>query len=426
MATMNDMPPELLSIILRLADPRVASNDDSKTQSKQKFKDMLPPNNFPFNLANVCTLWRDVLSLYPEYWTTLCVFVDAVQPTPLSELARYLQYSKDLPLNLVVTRTLVPVRYPFRYEEDANRTRVVIKMLRPHFPRCWSIHFDLYRGSALPSLSKDLAVRSSELSSLVLSCEVDDDHPPINFFDVKIGVPARPAEENSAERRYSIHTPSALTRLDLSGYTIMDAIKYSPSLFQNDSEEFDVTLSTYDITDLELPQSELIIQAFLRALEIPGDNAHITLDRINLPYLGDLDYPSSDPAASFHLRNLNSDMMQNMLVYVEFENSFELTIEDCELDSEDCPSFPSSIHLNLIDLEPDVDLSHFLSSFSIGVLSISNCECFDDEVIRMLARRRSDTECFVDHLSIHNCTNFSKYGVYLNRRSCPRYIKRRS
>ncbi|KAF9534859.1 hypothetical protein CPB83DRAFT_901801 [Crepidotus variabilis] len=357
MVSMNYMPAELLSI---------PSFGRSSTRFKRGVNDLLPPYHFPFNLASVCTAWRDVLSRYPEYWTNLYVLVDAIHPTSLSELALYLQYSKHLALKLIVSRSPVSATSSSLHEEDGTRIRSAVEMLRPHFRRCTWISFD----------AKDLAFLSPDFSTLILSCEIDDAHPPIDTHHVDVEMASSLHAKNSVEGK---PPASALTHLELSGYTIMDVIQHSFSLLENETAPMDITLSTYNLTtDLERQQSEHITRTFFRALDVPGRSDKLTLRNINLPYLGDEIFLSLRTGANVDNRELR-------------------------LDTDDCKMFPYNGHLSLVDLNSDINLCPFFECWAIGSLAVSNCKSFNDDVIRLLVRRRDAEENLLDQHQIINC-----------------------
>ena len=66
----NNLPAELLFVIFKLAldDERFRSLD----LEWYKF-DALSPTLFPFAVAAVCSLWRDIVSLVPNYWKRIVI-----------------------------------------------------------------------------------------------------------------------------------------------------------------------------------------------------------------------------------------------------------------------------------------------------------------------------------------------------------------
>ena len=75
----NNLPAELLFIIFWLAF--LQQLDWRMTLPPYDF-DALSPSLFPFALAAVCSLWRDVISLVPEYWMNVVVFVGSEVTCP--------------------------------------------------------------------------------------------------------------------------------------------------------------------------------------------------------------------------------------------------------------------------------------------------------------------------------------------------------
>jgi len=56
---------------------------------------------FPYNLASVCMLWRDVLATVPTYWTNVQVdYMKGHRPS-LTEVAAFFMYSQNLLITIL-------------------------------------------------------------------------------------------------------------------------------------------------------------------------------------------------------------------------------------------------------------------------------------------------------------------------------------
>lgn len=137
------------------------------------------PTLFPFALAAVLPHWRDVLSTVPEYWTRPVFFL--VGTTADIDVAEILMYSKDLPLEVYVTRRAFPPVDDVAdqgkdkgAQEKARRMRQVMDALKPHLSRCQYIFIHTFRSSFLLSLRHDFSRDCPFLTQLKLECSVDD------------------------------------------------------------------------------------------------------------------------------------------------------------------------------------------------------------------------------------------------------------
>ncbi|KAH7914480.1 hypothetical protein BJ138DRAFT_1000046, partial [Hygrophoropsis aurantiaca] len=108
--------------------------------------DPLSPSYFPLALAQVCKTWRDVMASVPEFWTRLVIFVDD-EPTPLDVVESWLEWSGDLPLEILVTRRLD--RFKGDDPEEGERVEGVLDLLYDHIERCKRLCFDVLLSSSL-------------------------------------------------------------------------------------------------------------------------------------------------------------------------------------------------------------------------------------------------------------------------------------
>jgi len=135
-----------------------------------KKEDLCSPTLFPYPYACVSRLWRALIATIPIFWTRVVALVDS-RPTTISRVQKQLELSRDLPLDVTVLRS------PGSYEEDdpeeSSRTRALIDVLKPHFKRCRTIHFNVMSIASLPSIVLDFCGTVSQLVDLQLRCRVD-------------------------------------------------------------------------------------------------------------------------------------------------------------------------------------------------------------------------------------------------------------
>jgi hypothetical protein len=136
------------------------------------------PALFPFALAAVTPRWRAVLSTVPEYWTRPVFFLDGPNYTPLAEVLEVLWFSRNLPIEVYITRRTFPEDEDGDAveggEEEAERMRDVMDALKPHLPRCQHIFIHTLHSSSLPSLRHDFSGHCPFLTQLKLESEFDD------------------------------------------------------------------------------------------------------------------------------------------------------------------------------------------------------------------------------------------------------------
>ncbi|KDR76859.1 hypothetical protein GALMADRAFT_139724 [Galerina marginata CBS 339.88] len=135
--------------------------------------DSRSPYLFPFNVAKVCTKWRDILSQFPVCWTRI-VFDVATDPTPLLEA---FSWSKDLEGLEVVVFTSAKHSKDTDKETKARenqRVAAIARAFRPHAHQCKSISFDVVYESSLPPPSIFFLREAPALEELTLECVIYD------------------------------------------------------------------------------------------------------------------------------------------------------------------------------------------------------------------------------------------------------------
>jgi F-box-like len=166
-ASIDCLPTELLLRIFKIVyvntrSPRIfyllclciweCSCDSRPYETKwSEWDDLLSPRLFPYALATVCTRWRDVMLLVPEFWTRIVILIDSKQFS-LSRLREELESSQNLLINVNIT---MHESFTGKEDEENSRVRDVTALLHPHLHRCQAIHYNVLYPTSLPPMSLD-------------------------------------------------------------------------------------------------------------------------------------------------------------------------------------------------------------------------------------------------------------------------------
>jgi hypothetical protein len=135
---------------------------------------ILSPSLYPYNIAAVCSLWRDIASLVPKFWRYVVIFVDI---TPLSAVASQLSWSCDLAIDVVITRKVFHGAVDARHERE--QVVAIMNILGPQIHRLRELHFDVMFSSSLPSFPHDFHGAAPILLYLALQCREEMAVPSI-------------------------------------------------------------------------------------------------------------------------------------------------------------------------------------------------------------------------------------------------------
>ncbi|PPQ98591.1 hypothetical protein CVT26_013775 [Gymnopilus dilepis] len=173
-------------------------------------EDVCSTSLFPYNVALVCRLWRDILIKIPEVWTRL---VFDVAQSPALFIDSFL-WSKDLTnLEVVVFNSTSSASIPSKVQERKHVLAIQQAFL-PHIARCKSIAYNLLFSSSLPALDEFLRKPMPYLKELRLDCQQDDLDPMVMLWNVG----KRPT--------LSLSLPK-LEMLSLTGISFMDTIRHA-------------------------------------------------------------------------------------------------------------------------------------------------------------------------------------------------------
>ncbi|KAH7930619.1 hypothetical protein BV22DRAFT_1191002 [Leucogyrophana mollusca] len=390
----NALPPELLIIIFKIVFKKYRYADgfpwhlgglgiqETPYRSRWDRADMLSPTLFPFSIASVCRYWQCLMSSVPIFWTRLVILVDS-RHTPLSLVKSYLEWSKDLPIDVFVTRR--------RTDQDENDTRekarvdAVMQHLLHHLHRLRSLRFNVMRRSSLPSLIAHFQGAAPKLRRLNLECKLDD----------RIGTGA----DTMAEWNFS--TP-VLQELSLDGRNFCDVYVSNPGWFhQLQLRRFTLSrykpLSAYEAISLYSVLDALAAVRSIDSLTIKD----MEFDQ-NAPRRRDIELYLN----SITLEDLGGDVVSEIFHAVD-TGAESTTIKRCSLASF---QYVSGYHLSLEDIDAEWDLTGVLREWSGRELYLYNCPGFNDGILAAMRDGGRDDIGFMcadlRNVALYNC-NFS-------------------
>ncbi|KAH7929398.1 hypothetical protein BV22DRAFT_135355 [Leucogyrophana mollusca] len=476
--SINTMPTELLLMIFKgvyaahrtgqvgsQSDPNSNSDSDSDSDSDSSDDwipaDPLSPSYFPLALTRVCTAWRDIMSTVPEFWTRLVIFVDN-DPTPLSQVESWLEWSRDLPLDILVTRR------PDRFEEDDpdenDRVDCLIDVIYGDIERCQRLCFDVILASSLPPLDIFNHLVAPHLATFTLECRVDDGPRP----DVMPALLARLLREeivasstlgggidsllDNAEPSASVDGPS-ITSDVLSNQDEENSEEDSDSGSSDDeSDDWDS-----DDWDFEIPNINSLVldgrnfcNAFLDPCEFLGWKGHLdvnTLQRLKIAHykptegerkLSLYDLLAALSEEAYHLGSLEIEDIDfqewrlDEVFYIRQKCLYELSITDIKSELAVAELFRISVFsidtiritrcpINSLRLIPDQctteefyfeeidenqDFRRPLRNWDGSVLVFDKCPGFNDRFLAQMSREPWICKD-VAELNINNCPNFT-------------------
>lgn len=382
---------------------------------------MCSPAKFPFNVANTCKLWRDVVLESPENWIDL-QFDLAYDPHPLLGA---IAASKTLSFSVHVFTTANDMTEARKLLEN-ERARAVVRTILVHAERCTSIIFDLTYASSLPSPAPFLARIHPELTELILDYKIYD-------------LPR--CYEGTQIKSKPIPLPlTKLHKMSMCGSAFMDIIHLGVKWLQAQSgfnrarSQVEFLSLTLHLRDFEFPAAndemidkEYTFVRFIHLLHFINPRNNVHLENISLAY-----HPHSNIGAagkynleyvdwsSLTLKNVSRDFITeffqignlDMLGYLNFISCSIPPIPSrftCfDLGLSDVPAAAASFSSN------DDSLYNLLSSWNRGSLQLTACPTFDNRFIHWLADDRGDGECEalgIRFLDLRDCQNFTASAI---------------
>ncbi|KDR83215.1 hypothetical protein GALMADRAFT_239057 [Galerina marginata CBS 339.88] len=412
--TIDQLPPELLGIIFTFVHEDVVVNaqgfnlslalseadqsdddaddeDDDSQQSIDMTRWMFSHNNmvdssrtpsfFPYGLAAVCDTWKNVLSATPTFWTRLVLFVDYASPTPVEDARKYLSWSRQLPISVMITR-----RYRLgidRFVNDVQSARVntFISLLHPHMARCRSFHLDVEANSSVPALSRIVPNNARLLKLLSLSCRLD------TFANSEGFTPHDDDASSPGAQKIRLKVMS------IDGRTFHCACIDMPTWFEYQPQLEYLAISQYNTDDHRLP-----LATTLRTIEEQFSSKLSTLSFMSLNFEIDTIDLEDSSYGFWNIRDLYLDDIQPELVAELFRVSFfprlhVLQLQRCSaLDKKIFNDIDSDVRTLCFSNPPsefaDSDMCDFLSSWRGLAICFTLWKRPHDELLVALAEER--------------------------------------
>ncbi|RDB18338.1 hypothetical protein Hypma_000420 [Hypsizygus marmoreus] len=342
------------------------------------------PFLFPRNVACVSAHWRTIAESLPMLWTRIVLCVDS-RPTPFSAVRAALEHSKDLPLDIIVSRR--PGMFVDADPDEYERCRAVIELLKPHIHRCRNMTFDVIHSSSFPSISDDFHGAACHMKTLKLKCRINDGTRPGG----PACTPAHNAEPFFAQR---------LEEIIMDGRNFAHACVKIPKFAA--SLHLAKSLEIYDFTpNPTVPGDDAFkLWDFVSVLSKMRLEA-LTLTRVYFPF-SLADVPNPEPcfgATTLTLDTLAGDFTTQILDSSDFAN---LHITRCPVSGVAFDTYARN--MTLCEIPAFEDMCVFLACWNGQHLEVIDCPAFDDRALAGLAAGNQARG--VRELHIRDCTRY--------------------
>ncbi|KAG1811855.1 uncharacterized protein BJ212DRAFT_497036 [Suillus subaureus] len=394
----TDLPTEILLRIFHLVYA-----DNISLQRESFYSDVvcedwtheesLSPALFPFAIAAVCSRWCDVVATVPEFWTRMTVTVDK-NPTDVSAIRACLRWSRSLPLDITITRSVIDHDTPD--EVECQRAQNIRALLRPHLNRIRRLHISVLHSATLPFLFTDLDGPAELLQSLKLASAIDD---------------------GDSTRTRPSHGPlvaPVLDTLDLSGRCLQDGLLQKPAQTALMSKITSVNISRYrpsgaNAKGLSLWQtlrtlSQLPVLDDLTLCDVHFDTNQGTLAGATFSLNG---------LQTLAFEKLDDGNVLKIFFAVLIRARLSSTIiTDCKVNALFRVCFTD--YLTFENMDVSKNFINMLRHWNGSSLTLDNCAGVDDEFFDVMTRpfkSTSEEECYMaprmTKLRLLNCDRFT-------------------
>jgi hypothetical protein len=388
-ARVHDVPTELLLIIFKLVHAQEITEPSNNTSTKWPGidADINSPCLFPYAIAAVCSRWRDIMSLIPEFWTLAVIVVDLDSTIPP---ATVMSWSRNLPLEVVVTRIDFDGAVDVRHEQD-QVVSVMGALVRSHVNRSRKLYFNVKFSSSLPPFPDSFRGVWSNLSHLFLQCQ-EDNGGSTDIWG------------SSTSMEQQLQYP-ALTSLVIDGRNYYNACRKDLQWTIRCPFVFDLSISHYTPLLGELFSSTTLT---LPIIALPSLGA-LRINDLSLqpsPYNLVVAFPPG-PGGYIQLSQIHDfRFIADMLDLLHVAININLTRCAMGLPR---GRFNAGGSLTLRDIEADEDLMPLLRRWDGVRLYVDNCPGFNDIVLDVMTTVDAEYFCapFMAQLDIADCPNFS-------------------
>jgi hypothetical protein len=342
--------------------------------AKWPWDDILHPALFPYALASVCVLWRDILLTSPEFWTRVVVFLGCkFNPSWFSDFRSELAASRDTLIEIFILRDHSEASANLDFFEERH-VRAVMDALFPHVVRCTQLTFHLLHTSSLPPICDDIGL-SPDLISLKLYGK--------HHHERSISSPAIPDHLTGGDFIF----PN-LRYLAIDGRNFIDACKRFPDWIDElSTEDSDFVLC---IVHLTCSEGENFQFPLYEALGCMTNLCHLVLRETEFSIEpGSHDYQSIDlNLIGLTLESLSYDFIHEFLFVGLFhvtEDHFTLEINRCPLAAFDISDFEVQGEVTLKHITDSDELVRFFLQRACYGIHLEDCSGFDDHFLREIS-----------------------------------------
>lgn len=349
-------------------------------------EDLLSPNLFPYALSSVCAQWRAALSMEADYWTRVVIYVDA-SPTPLSDVRGFMAWSRDLPIDVTITRRTEGYQ---NHPDEAGHVAAVTKIIMPHLNRIRTLKYDVLKGSSLVTVTHEMKGSADLLTSLSLESSITGGRP----------YPVLPNIEKGGE----LSMPR-LEHLTLAGCNMVDICSNPQKWINALSNVKDIwishgvvgSLSTSDVLET-LSQLRRLETGSIRMTEVDFTKEFNVANARPLGFRG-----------SLHLEDVGDYLVKEIFTITEGWESVHIARSPIN----PIPQIGADF-VRLEEISPTQDISGFVRDWDGGSLTLKDCPGFDDEAIARICDDGEDVSMayiMLISLAIEDCPNFSPEGL---------------
>ncbi|KIK91297.1 hypothetical protein PAXRUDRAFT_830979 [Paxillus rubicundulus Ve08.2h10] len=349
------------------------------------YEDPLSATLFPFAVAAVCPRWCDVLVGVPVYWTRLVILVDE-DPTDPVTISSFLRWSRDLPLDVTITRENLDPNHSDK--QEPHRSRIIHDLLQPHISRMESLVVSVLHRGSLPDIFTDRGGPVTRLETLGLSNVLDD-----NF---------KAANQRSRKFKGRLDAPY-LNILHVSGHCFRGHLLGNSLQMSKIANITSFVLSGCRLIDEHAPN--LPLWETLRTLsQLPRmDDLTISDVRFDAPAYRECytDPPISLPRLqTVAFEKLASADLEVIHAIIKGRQLASAIFKECTIDTLSNVNLVGCLTFNGID--DTQDLTVVLSGWSGGVLSLRDSPCVHDRFFQAMSRDLAGSPHSYSYLSAPN------------------------
>ncbi|KAJ8520175.1 hypothetical protein ONZ45_g2969 [Pleurotus djamor] len=321
------------------------------------------PCYFPYGLAEVCHLWREILSEVPAYWQSLRILLNSTSFE--NDLARLEDEISWCP-NLDFTLYLLPnpeLPELEEYEELLRVSRILrfIHEKASSNPRFVGLRCQTAWTSTLPLL--EAYMPSASLKKLELQCDTGTPNPQPNPI--------------------TLHYPN-LVDLTLSGDSLMVAAK-SPSFSS-------LSIGRLTICNYERPEDDeqgLEDLQYLLTFITSISTTYLCFQYVDFSFYNPDDHQPYAYAFEFDLetlvlKQLSKQTVSCILLSIAISPLMVIVYSECGLNPDFDYADMSSEVMSLEHIHDEDELRNFIFGWSGNCITFTNCSCLTDDILRVL------------------------------------------